>query len=479
MARKPASKARKFQCTYVRGDSKRCHAFSKNEGRCSQHALCSESGCGDIQHQGKKCSKHMKKKFCNDPSGCKTPAIYGYDTCRNHEENLRQVENSSKARKFQCTYVRGDGEKCNAFLKDSGRCSRHALCSEPGCGDMQRQGKKCGKHMQKKICNDPSGCKTPAIYGYDTCTNHGAKQCQVENCKSGARGGSGRCSFHNGIPTCIFLGPGVCPTPGIGASRLCSLHGGGPRCKFLACGFGRRARSDYCIGHGGRTCLYKNGDICCTHGARLPDDYCVNHGGGPRCSISLCHRGARPLSLVCIGHGGGKKCPNCVDCIDVRVGSYKYDGFCATCFKRVFPEDPRSLKIIARGSKEMIVRNKINKYFHGFVHNKVLWISGCDCEHKRRIDHWKMIGNTILAIETDEFAHVGYNKADEQYIRYNDLQMIHGGKWMFIRFNPDANRSKLALEDKLNALIKTMFQCIERIEREDNTDFLEIIKLFY
>ena len=58
----------------------------------------------------------------------------------------------------------------------------------------------------------------------------------------------------------------------------------------------------------------------------------------------------------------------------------------------------------------------------------------CDCAIRRRIDHRKLIGNTLLAIETDENQHKSYSKSDEE-ARYNDLFMAFGGKFVFIRFN--------------------------------------------
>ena len=84
----------------------------------------------------------------------------------------------------------------------------------------------------------------------------------------------------------------------------------------------------------------------------------------------------------------------------------------------------------------------------------------------------------MLAVETDEFGHRGYDVTDEE-IRYDDLYMIHSGKWIFIRFNPDTNRSKIDIEDKLDKLIETIFYCIERIKGGENIDPVEIIKLFY
>jgi hypothetical protein len=114
--------------------------------------------------------------------------------------------------------------------------------------------------------------------------------------------------------------------------------------------------------------------------------------------------------------------------------------------------------------------------FDGFIHDKPLYTGNCDCTHRRRIDHRKLIGNTILAIETDENAHNNYDSKDEE-IRYDDLFMIHSGKWIFIRFNPDGKN--IDMEDKLDKLIETIQEQIDRIEDEENENLVEIIKLFY
>ncbi len=82
-----------------------------------------------------------------------------------------------------------------------------------------------------------------------------------------------------------------------------------------------------------------------------------------------------------------------------------------------------------------------------------------------------------MAIETDEFGHRGYDKKDEE-IRHDDLYMIYSDKWIFTRFNPDSNVSKIDIEDKLNKLVETMEECIYRIEQEENTELVEIIRLY-
>ena len=197
-----------------------------------------------------------------------------------------------------------------------------------------------------------------------------------------------------------------------------------------------------------------------------------------KCTTEGCNNSAlRKDPQKCIAHGGGLRCTNCINWIDSRVGNPKYDGYCATCFKRIFPNDSRS-KVIYEKSKEIMVRNKINENFDGFIHDTLLYTGNCGCNHRRRIDHRKLINNTIIAIETDEFAHRNYNNYDEK-IRYNDLYMIHSGKWIYIRFNPDSNRDNTDIEDKLNILINTIETCINDIKMENNTELIKIIKLFY
>lgn len=82
----------------------------------------------------------------------------------------------------------------------------------------------------------------------------------------------------------------------------------------------------------------------------------------------------------------------------------------------------------------------------------------------------------MIAVETDEHAHRNYDEKDEE-IRYDDLYMIHSGKWIFIRFNPDNNKDdKTDLEDRISVLLDVMEEQMERVAREE---IVEIIKLFY
>jgi hypothetical protein len=207
-------------------------------------------------------------------------------------------------------------------------------------------------------------------------------------------------------------------------------------------------------------------------------DHCKGHGGGRRCATQGCAKSAVGKTAHCVEHGGGRRCPHCITWPDSRSGSKAYDGYCATCFKRIFPDDPRS-NVIYSHTKEIRVRNAISKRFTGFIHDRPLYTANCDCVHRRRVDHRKLIDGTILAIETDEYEHARYDEKDEE-IRYDDLYMIHSGKWIFLRFNPDQTKTcDVDLEDRLVVLCEEIQKHIDRIERGENTELVEIHWLYY
>ena len=354
------------------------------------------------------------------------------------------------------------------------KCVAHGggnRCLEPDCksGAIGKTDK-CIAHGGGNRCNEPD-CKSGAIGKTDKCVKHGGgNRCNEPGCNNSTQGRDYKCITHGGGKRCVVPD---CNTGAEGKTDKCTAHGGGNRCNEPNCKASAIGKTDKCIAHGGgNRCVEPN----CKASARGKTDKCVKHGGGNRCNEPDCKASAIGKTDKCKAHGGGPRCPNCIDWIDSRSGSVKYDGYCATCFKRCFPADARSQVIYAH-TKEIMVRNKINENFEGFIHDRPLYTGNCDCTHRRRIDHRRLIGNTMLATETDEFGHRGYDDLDEE-IRYDDLYMIHSGKWIFIRFNPDSNVSKVDIDDKLDTLIETMKECIGRIERDENTELVEIIKLY-
>ena len=165
------------------------------------------------------------------------------------------------------------------------------------------------------------------------------------------------------------------------------------------------------------------------------------------------------------------------------VGNKKYRGYCTYCFAHMFPKDPLTFQIRWK-TKEIAVRDFINANYEGFQHDKPLWLEGCDCTHRRRLDHRRLMNGTLLCVETDENQHKSYDQMDEE-IRYNDISMIHGGKCIYIRFNPDKyiNINGIKKDPHLSTRLKTLKteidKQIERINNDDNTKLLEIVYLYY
>jgi len=170
----------------------------------------------------------------------------------------------------------------------------------------------------------------------------------------------------------------------------------------------------------------------------------------------------------------------CIECKITRANP-KYSKHCLDCFVNYYPDDPRSGRHGKLMRRETVVRQAIDGVFQGFIHDKAHYTGKC-CAHKRRIDHRLHVNDTVLAIETDENAHVSYNK-DDEIIRYDDLVVALGTKFVFIRFNPDTNREELGakttLEHKINALLLCIGTHIHRIRKTENTELFEIVKLFY
>ena len=170
-------------------------------------------------------------------------------------------------------------------------------------------------------------------------------------------------------------------------------------------------------------------------------------------------------------------------CPNGTSANIKYKNYCTECFRHNFPLDPLTFQIRSK-TKEIAVRDFINANFEGFQHNKRLHTGHCDCTIRRSIDHRMLIGNTLIAIETDENQHKAYDEMDEE-TRYDDLFMAHSGKWIYIRFNPDkyVNAQGVCrnpmIATRLEALKKEIEKQIKRVEHEENTELVERVYMYY
>lgn len=188
-------------------------------------------------------------------------------------------------------------------------------------------------------------------------------------------------------------------------------------------------------------------------------------------------KSCKPESLIDVKH---KQCKN--NSCDVR-GNTKYRGYCSWCFQHLFPDNPLS-KQIRNKTYESEVAIAVLERDKEYKHDKPMFLGGCDCSVRRRVDFWKIIGNTVLAIEVDEEQHKQYNSKEEE-LRYDDLYMAFSGKWIFIRFNPNnfkdvsGKLNRMRLKDKLPTLLEEIEKHEERIQKEQNLELLEIHRLFF
>ncbi len=167
----------------------------------------------------------------------------------------------------------------------------------------------------------------------------------------------------------------------------------------------------------------------------------------------------------------------CVVCknwsVGWQTGMKKYDNHCFRCFKEKFPSDQRTQN---RARAELLVREYINIKWADFVHDHSIETAHCACSHRRRVDHRKLVGNTLLCVETDERAHQGYDMDDEE-ARYHDIMMAWGGKLLFLRINPDGKGPPI--EKRLEQLGTAIEVHLKRIEAGENITMLEVWHLYY
>ena len=73
----------------------------------------------------------------------------------------------------------------------------------------------------------------------------------------------------------------------------------------------------------------------------------------------------------------------------------------------------------------------------------------------------------------------------DEETRYDDLYMAFSGKWIYIRFNPDKYVAKNGknknpmISTRLPVLLDEIKKQIIRIEKEENTELIERIYLYY
>jgi hypothetical protein len=442
---------------------------------CEFETCRKQASYGEFYGKPIRCKEHKQEyklvsRLCQN-EGCKVQPVYNYEGeltarfCSTHK-----LENMIDVKSKKCFY-----ENCNTYPTFNFNseekplyCLLHKLdgmvnvkdkkCNREGCKvsptynfENEKNPLYCFTHMlegmidlkHKKCCYD--GCKVRPTFNFNA-------EEKPEYC------------FAHKLEGMIDV-----------ANKKCCYDG----CKVRPTyNFENKKTLLYCISHKlegmidlaknkNKKCIYKECKImpCYNFENKEKPDYCFAHK--LEGMFDLANKNKKCKANFCLG----------------TRGNPKYKGYCTSCYQNLFPNDPLSFQIRSK-TKEIAVRDYINSNFEGFQHDKPLWTGNCDCTHRRRIDHRKLIGNTLLCIETDENQHKGYDEKDEK-VRYDDLFMLHGGKFIYIRFNPDKFKNKNGksvnpmLYTRLPILKEEIEKQIKRIENEANFELLEIVKLYY
>lgn len=410
-------------------------------------------------------------------------------------------DNKCKECSVRASYglVGGKMEYCAAHRKSDMIDLVNKLCESPGCktiaqfGTEYKKARFCETHKTdglRAVNHKPcihAGCLARPSYGT---VWRKALYC-VDHKKEGMK---------NVVTIrCATEGCGSMPTFGIekGKATHCNAHKTSDMvdvkhtyCKADGCNirpsYGiEKNKPIYCKLHKEDDMVDVTSKLCDISGCSLHANFGITIGKPLRC---LKHKDVNMVDVTheqlrCPGppeqKGADGRCP-----VEQR-GTPKYDGFCTICFPIAFPSDPRAFTI-KKNSDELIVRDFLAMNFPdlGFFHDTPLWTHNCECTHRRRIDLRTIIEGTMLAVEIDEHQHK-YKEAKDEEIRYDDVFMLHSGKWIFIRYNPhtyldnDKKRKNPAKDLRLATLKTVVLEQISRIHKNENHGLLEIQYLYF
>lgn len=239
----------------------------------------------------------------------------------------------------------------------------------------------------------------------------------------------------------------------------------------------------YCLKHSTHGMINVNDPVCkeCTTQASF------NYPGITKAEYCVQHYKENMVNIYSL------RCKSTECDIIIRYNN-KYDGYCITCFKKIFPDN----KIVNNyGAKEKVVRIFIKNIFidKNWQFNKMIKKYGTAYipDILLEFDKYNII------IEIDEYQHSNYDEEKEER-RIFDLYEFLQKKLVIIRFNPDGytdiehnyikspwiyNNTILEISDdneikenwnnRLNILQKNIEEFIEK----EPIDEINEIKLFY
>jgi len=186
-----------------------------------------------------------------------------------------------------------------------------------------------------------------------------------------------------------------------------------------------------------------------------------------------------------------KRCKN--DWCETFIKNPQYEGYCAFCFINKYPDNEKSRNY---KTKEIAVRDYIRDKYGDFTWRCDKTIQdGCS---NRRPDLLLDLGYQVIIIEVDENQHIAYDSICENKRLMELSKDINHRNLIFIRFNPDAyktrenktikscwkidNRSGILIissETNWNTRLKVLEEKLKYWINNKTNKMIEIVELFY
>jgi len=177
------------------------------------------------------------------------------------------------------------------------------------------------------------------------------------------------------------------------------------------------------------------------------------------------------------------------DLCSTRISNKKYEGYCAYCFRNIFPDKPMSRNY---KTKELHVVDFIKTNFTNLdiITDKQIY-GGCS---GKRPDIFIDLGYQIIIVEVDENQHINYSCENKRIMELS--QDVHHRPIVFVRFNPDKykkedmmisscwkiNKNGICGISKLkewNERLNTLKNTIEYWLKNKTEKTIEVIQLYY
>lgn len=414
---------------------------------------------------------------------------------------------------------------------------KKVVCIEPNCTKQSSynfencsEPKYCVKHatdemidVRTKTCLD---CNTKPTFNYRNsigaiyCVTHAKKdminiykvECLYEGCTTTA-------SYnYKGLKKRLYCAQHFLPDMINISSKRCENEGCETICKY---NFENEKIPRFCAKHAEKDMIHLSRSTCKEEGCKkYPSFNFENNGSGMYCMKHMkvgminvndpickdCNTQAsfnypgETIAHYCASHYKENminiyslRCKSLECDIIIRYNG-KYNDYCITCYKQLFPND----KIVYNyGAKETVVRVSIKNKFidKDWQFNKMIKKNGIAYVP----DILLSFENYNIIIEIDEFQHSNYNEENEERRTFN-LYKFLSKKLIIIRFNPDGytdiennynkspwvfdNTALIISEDteiqndwnnRLNILHNNIQECIDK----EPLDEINVIKLFY